>query len=284
MIAVMLGLFTALCWGTADVLARHTGRALGAQGALLTMMSAGLIGMTLWLILGEGHWPGWPSGWTQLTAVLAALGLLLFYEAMRRGPVSLASPVVGAYPAWIVVISMLLGVRPSLPMLAAMALTMAGVVVVSRFAAPLNDPNEAPNRTVTLILSLVAGLVFAIALQTGQMGVLQDGKSMVLWWGRAVGVPVMCILVYLGPKPPALTAPVLGWAAFQGVLDTLGMFSLYAAGRNLDGALATVASSAFGVVTVVLARIFYKERISLGQGIGIAAVTFGVSTLAWLAE
>ena len=120
MTSVILGLLTALCWGWADVLARFTGRALGAQGSLFGMMLAGTAGLSLWIVVDGQAWPGLPSWWTIATALLAMTAMLLFYEAMRRGPVSLASPAVGAYPAWAVLISMAFGVVPPPAALAAM--------------------------------------------------------------------------------------------------------------------------------------------------------------------
>lgn len=276
MTAVLLGLLAALGWGIADVLARHTGRALGAQGALLTMSLAGMTGLGLWLMLAEGRLPAWPSHWTLISAGLAALAMLMFYEAMRRGPVSLVSPLVGAYPAWMVLINLALGLRPGWTVLAAMAVTMGGVVLVAHFAAPEPGIAQPPRRRPTVLLALVSSVIFSVTLAVGQQAVLVDGEISVLFWGRVVAVLTMATVVILGPKPPRPSAGVLSLAALQGVLDAGGLFALYAAGRGLDGTLATVASSAFGVVTIVLARIFFRERISAPQGLGIAAVTVGV--------
>lgn len=284
MTAVILGLLAAFCWGGADVLARHTGRALGAQGALLAMMLAGMTGLGLWITLVEHRLPGWPGTWTLVSATLAAFAMLTFYEAMRRGPVSLVSPLVGAYPAWMVLINLALGLRPGLLVLMAMAVTMAGMALVARFAATEPDPEEAPNRTRTMLLALVSSVIFAVTLAAGQQAVLVDGETSVLWWGRAIGALVMIPVVLMAPRPPRLGLKVVSLAGLQGVLDASGLCALYAAGRGLDGALATVASSAFGVVTIVLARLLYRERISRNQGLGIAAVSLGVCALAWLAE
>jgi drug/metabolite transporter (DMT)-like permease len=248
------------------------------------MMLAGLTGLGLWITLVEHRLPGWPSGWTLASASLAAFAMLTFYEAMRRGPVSLVSPLVGAYPAWMVLINLALGLRPGLLVLIAMAVTMAGMALVAHYAATEPDPEEAPNRTWTMLLALLSSIIFAVALSTGQQAVLADGETSVLWWGRAVGALAMVVVVLMGPRPPRFGLPVVSLAGLQGVLDASGLCALYAAGRGLDGALATVASSAFGVVTVVLARIFYRERISTGQGLGIAAVSVGVIALAKLAQ
>jgi drug/metabolite transporter (DMT)-like permease len=282
MTPVIFGLLTALCWGSADVLARFTGRALGAQGALFAMMLAGSAGLTLWIAVGGQPWPGIPSWWTLGAAVLAATSMLLFYEAMRRGPVSLVSPAVGAYPAWAVLISMALGVRPPVPALAAMALTMGGVFLVARLAVPEPDPAEAPGRGLTLTLALIASVMFGFTLLAGQQAIVIDGETHVLWWGRSTAALLMAALLILGPRMPRPDLKSGLLAVLQGGLDTLGLVFLFAAGRGVEGAMAAVSSSAFGVVTVLLARLLYKERLSVGQAGGILCVVAGVMGLAAL--
>ncbi len=280
MTSVLLGLLTALCWGGADVFARYTSRALSAQGALLGMMTVSLTGVSLWMVALGDPWPGWPSWWTVGSSSLAALSMLLFYEAMRRGPVSMVSPAVGAYPAWTVLITMLMGVRPTWGMLGAMALTMTGVLLVARFAAAEPDPHEAPNRRTTLLLALIASVLFGGLVLMGQQAVLHDGSLKVVWWGRATGALLLIGLLLIGPRPARPPLRPLLVAGIQGSLDTTGLLVLFSAGAGIEGALASVSSSAFGVVTVLLARLFYKERIASGQGWGIAAVFAGVIALA----
>jgi len=285
MIAVMLGLIAAVCWGGADVLARHTGRALGAQGTLLAMTATGMVGLGLWIVLFEHRLPGWPSLWTIGTALLANTAMLMFYEAMRRGPVSLVSPLVGAYPAWLVLINLLQGLWPGWLVLAAMILTMIGMTLVAHHA-PHEDEAEAtaipPRRGLVTALAVVSSLVFALTLLVGQQAAIRDGETTMLWWGRVVGILTMALVVISTPRPKNPSPGKVAIACSQGLLDTIGLCALYAAGRGLDGALATVASSAFGVVTIVLARLLYGERITTGQAVGIAAVTGGVVALAGL--
>jgi drug/metabolite transporter (DMT)-like permease len=280
---IAYGLLTALCWGVADVLARSTGRALGAQGALFGMMATGSLGLAVWTWLGGPPWPGLPSWWTIATALLAAVNMLLFYEAMRRGPVSLVSPAAGAYPAWALLISLGLGVRPPGWALAAMAATIGGVLLVALFAAAQPDPEEAKNRRLTLAIAVFAGMMFGVTLLVGQQAALRDGAIPMLWWGRTTAALMMGALLLLGPKMPRPTLRAAGLTALQGICDTSGLVFLFAAGPGLAGTLATVTSSAFGVVTILLARLLYGERISPGQGVGILLVSGGVTLLAGFA-
>jgi drug/metabolite transporter (DMT)-like permease len=62
----------------------------------------------------------------------------------------------------------------------------------------------------------------------------------------------------------------------------LALGAITAAGNLPDPAFATVVSSAFGAVTVLLARIFLKEPIAPAQFAGMVLIFGGVGVLAGL--
>src|SRR5688500_1595646 len=107
------GLTTALCWGSADFIARFTGRALGHQVALFGMLSVGAVIMTLMVWIA-----GVPLVWTAdgwwlivLTGVGVMMATLLLYWGLVRGPVTVVAPIVGSYPAFNVALALSLGAR-----------------------------------------------------------------------------------------------------------------------------------------------------------------------------
>jgi drug/metabolite transporter (DMT)-like permease len=75
----------------------------------------------------------------------------------------------------------------------------------------------------------------------------------------------------------------LRWWPFlgaQGLLDAGGYLALFAGSTGEGQAIAAVAGSGFGAVTVLLACLVLKERMSLLQWLGIALVFGGVAVLA----
>jgi len=66
----------------------------------------------------------------------------------------------------------------------------------------------------------------------------------------------------------------------MGALDVGAFLAVVAAGNLPDPALATVTSSAFGAVTVILARVLLRERIAPVQLIGMVLIFGGVAVLA----
>ena len=281
MLAVVMGLCAAFAWGIADILTRFTGRMLGSQGSLLAAMSTSLAAVSLWLVLAEERGP-WPiSGYTLLSCSLAALATLLLYEAMRRGPLSLASPAVSSYPAWAALFSwLLLDVVPSGWGWGAIAMTMAGVFLLAH-ATPDPEQHDSPaHDRLTLPLALMAGLLYGAAVTLSQNFALpQDGMIRLLWWGRVLGIGLALPLLLWGPRPPRPSWRGVGLAGLQGGLDAAGLVAVVLAGQGMDGTIALVVSSSFTVVTVGLARIVFREKITPGQGLGILLVCSGIAIL-----
>ena len=115
------GLATALGWGSADFIARFTGRALGHRSALLGMLGVSAVVLTLIVWLGGLPLVWDPSGWwlvalTGLGVVLGVTGALaltgwlssLLFEVEPGDPAVLA-----AVAATLAVVAALAGYLPA---------------------------------------------------------------------------------------------------------------------------------------------------------------------------
>ena len=78
------------------------------------------------------------------------------------------------------------------------------------------------------------------------------------------------------PRYPVKSWPLLGVLA---VADTLGYIFVYAGLAMENGEFAIVTSSAYSVVTILLARIILKEQVVPLQWLGVAVVIAGIGTL-----
>ena len=76
--------------------------------------------------------------------------------------------------------------------------------------------------------------------------------------------------------------PVRWWPflCLQGMLDAGAYLAFFAGSRGAAPEVTVVAASAFGVVTVLLARIVLKERIGTLQWLALLLVFGGVGALA----
>lgn len=282
--AALLGLVTALSWGVSDFMARFTSRALGATLALAGMMTGGLVAVAVPLILSE-EGPIWrPDAlpWVLAHGVALAVAMLVFYESLRRGPLSLAIPLVGAYPAWwLIFTTAVRGQWPDPMALGAMLVVMVGVWLVARYGVEERESSGvASERLTTAVLALLGGVLFCVAIALAEPVTTAMGELMTVAVGRLVAVPCLVALIVVRRQP--LRIP-FRWTVFilgQGLLDALGYAALFAGSGGVDGSTAVVVSSAFGVVTVLLAWTVLRERIAALQWVGIAGVFAGVAILA----
>ncbi|MHB1343334.1 MAG: DMT family transporter [Thermoleophilia bacterium] len=299
----MWGLITALGWGTADFIARFTGRSLGPRKALFGMFLAsgavftGVVVLTgdPWFSRAGGGTAGsGAAGWFYVIAMGAGmtLGTLLLYWGLTRGPVTVVAPIVASYPAFNLLLAVAAGTRPSLAQWAATAAVMAGVLLVATLAAPdeaatEEHPKNRARASATHVrrsagIALLASLIFALVLEASQEAQLAFGDIPTVWLARLVGVAIMAVILLLGRQKPSV--PLRAWPLLtvQGLLDGGAYLTVLAGSRGEGAEITIVVSSTFAAVTVALARLVLREPIARGQWAGIALIMGGVAVLSGL--
>src|SRR5258708_17502219 len=134
---ILLGVATAVSWGSADFLARFATRTLGSLRAVFWMQALGAVFVTILLLCAHdsGHLfdgSGWqPWGWGMLAGAINTFAMLALYRAFEIGKLSLVGPVSASYPALTVVLSLLSGEHLSLPHAAGIVAALAGVLLVA---------------------------------------------------------------------------------------------------------------------------------------------------------
>jgi drug/metabolite transporter (DMT)-like permease len=284
--SALLGVVAALSWGLHDFLARFPSRAVGPIPTVLAVTFAGLLVLSAWLLLDGGTIEiVWPSMWLiAVTGVVFALATLSLFSALALGPFSIVAPLAGSYPALAMMFAVAQGTRPSLAQWLAIAAVMGGVVIVSRSGGHYEASGDLPPGKLRIVLglALLASLGFAIALTSGQAAVPIFGDVQTVWLARCFGLlTIGALYLWQSDKArlPARWLPVLG---LMGCLDVAALGTIVAAGNLPDAAFATVVSSAFGAVTVLLARAILKEPIAAVQLVGIVLIFGGVGVLAGL--
>ncbi|MFQ5958867.1 MAG: DMT family transporter [Alphaproteobacteria bacterium] len=273
----------ALSWGGADFAARFTGRALGHHTALLGMLVVGSVVLSLWVWLGGARldWDASALWLLAVCGVFTMVATLLLYDGLARGPVTIVSPIAASYPALVVVFWVVVGARPTLVQWAAMAATMAGVVVVARSAKRFEEPGVMSIGCLrkSVMLALGSSLSFTVVVISGQAAVPFYGELQTLWVSRLISLAAIALLFLVRGEAPRM---VLRWwplIALQGLLDAGAYLALFAGSHGEGSELAAVAASGFGAVTVLLARVFLREAMSWAQWGGVVMVFAGVAVL-----
>ena len=284
--AVLGGVVAALAWGSADFVARFTGGAVGHVRALFGMLTASAVVLSGVVYVMDLPIADTSRGWwlVLLTGVGLTVATLLLYQGLVRGPVSIVAPIAGTFPAFNILLALILGIRPGGLEWLAMATVIAGVVIVARSAGHFEARGVHSRSELrrTVFIAIAASFGFAVTVAAGQEAgeVYGDVQARV---PGALGQP--CLLCPAAGRAPRDAAdPPRWWPALaaQGVLDGAALVAVVAGSQGAASAVTAVLASTFSAVTVVLARLFMREVMSRGQWLGIGLIIAGVMTLSGL--
>src|SRR5215472_7729517 len=243
---ILLGLATAVCWGSADLFARFAARRIGAFRTMLYMQACGFCMMTL-VMRQLGGWggvfdgSGWrPWAWGALAGALNTVSTLALYRSFEIGKLSIVAPISASYPVLTMLLSALTGERLTPARLVGLLLTIFGVVLVVRVVPVLGSvPSVWMIRLISTVGTALAMLAFRQSLEA-------PARSDTPW---ILGVALLDTSAY--------------------VCNNFGM-------ARKQTSVVSVLASLYGAVTVALAAIFLRESVSRLQWIGIAAIFAGI--------
>ena len=282
MLSLALGIVAALSWGVHDVCVRFATARAGVTLALLTVLGTGVLAIMPFAML----WGDWTVVTARtLTAAIAsgtvyAGGGYSPYRAFAIGPVRLVAPVIGAYPILSVLWAAAQGQTPAAGQALAVLAIVTGVALTAVMAEHDAKAGTGNFRT-ALLWSLAGSLGFALTFALGQMA-SEGGAGLpaVLISRFAAFLSLLAATLGLGGRPKPAAAP-WGLLMIMGCCDALALGLVIAAGDLPRPEFAAVAASTFGMVTVLLAWVFLKERITARQWGAVALVFAGIGYLAW---
>lgn len=280
MSTLTLGLIAALCWGFHDICVRFLSQKTPLSACIFTVLLTGLVFQSGLVTVTGGFTPlparaVWLSIGSGAFFVVATFGL---YYAFHRGPVRLVAPLIAAYPILSVGLAAAGGTVITSLQWGAVGAIVLGVATV----AVLSDTSidDAPPMGRTIVFSLIAALGFAGTFALGQHAAELGGEmpTTLVTRIRAVGLTVLILLGFKLPFWPGKRALPLLIA--MGVADGIALLCVLSAGGLPDPQYAAVTSSMFGLLTILLAWLLLKERMSLRQWGGCFVAFCGVGYLA----
>jgi drug/metabolite transporter (DMT)-like permease len=283
---ILLGLLTALTWGGADFIARFATRRIGALRAMFYMQFIGFFLLTIFLpwLGGWGHLTdgsGWqPWAWGLLAGGINAFSTLALYRAFEIGKMAVVAPLSASYPALTLLLSLLSGERLTAARTAGIFCVLLGAIAVAGGEkAPDAEDTEGVRRSGAGIeWAILAGVGFGFLFWLlGTHIVPRVGATQTVWMIRLTSSALAAILIFAGKKPIRLPRDDTKWlVSTMGFLDT-GAFILSNRGMQLEHvAVMSVLGSLYGAVTVALAALFLRERISRWQVAGIMTIFAGI--------
>lgn len=279
MLSLLFGLGAALSWGLHDFILRGVaGRANAALLLTLSLAAGSLVLLPLAL------WHGWQGmtaaalGAAALSGAALVLASVGLYRAFAIGPVALVAPICGAYPLGSLALAALAGRAVALTDVLAVLTIIAGIALVAR------EPGQAAGSRRAAILWGVAGACgFALTFHFGQAAAQLAGEFSATLVARLLALALLLAWLALRRLPLAPMRRVWRPMALMGALDVAALLLVAAAGGLPHPEHAAVASSVFGIVTILLAWRFLAEVLRPVQAAGVALVFAGIATLAALA-
>src|SRR6202140_5603904 len=256
---ILLGLLTALAWGSSDFLARFAARRIGALRTTLYMQLVGFLLLTIFLphIGGWGHLTdgsGWrPWAWGTLAGVANGVSTLALYRSFEIGKMALVAPLSASYPALTVLLSLLSGERLSAARATGIVCTMLSVLLVAGGErAPDENDAEAVRRSGkgigwALCSAVGFGLLFWLL---GLRIIPRVGAIQTVWMIRGVCSLVAASIILIARQPIGLPRNSRWIALGMGVGDTCAFVTSNRAMQVEQAAVVSVLGSLYGAVTV----------------------------------
>lgn len=275
LLGIAFGLAAASSWGTGDFCGGLASKRTHVYGVVLLSQLEGLgLLVVLALLLAEPV-PGLPDMiWGGVAGVAGTVGLAALYRGLATGPMGVVAPIAAVVS---VILPLFFGLFlegvPAWSQLLGFGLALCAVWLITR---PRRGERIQARH---LALPVLAGLGFGVFL------ILIDHVSAasVLWplaSARAASVLVLAIALLVARQPIAPAPSQIPLIVLAGVFDTGGnaFYALAARAGRLD--IAAVLGALYPAMTVVLARLILKERLSRQQGLGLAMALLAVMLIA----
>jgi uncharacterized membrane protein len=293
--AALLAALSAVTFGVGDFFGGLSARRMASVLTTVAAQATGLVLIVATCLVVTGD----PTRADLLLGVAAglagALGLILFYWAMGKGPMSVVAPVSAVMSALVPIgAGVADGERPSGLAVVGILLGLPAIVLISREPNPAEAVESERSVEAETHVHVPDGLaergglpVVAAALSGLGFGafftVLSHTSDASGLWPIAsarVAASLLAVLVVLVVRPQRPEPGGIRFGMLAGCLDALGnSFYLFASRQGLL-TLVGVVGAMYPASTVVLARVVLREQLTRHQLLGLATAGLAVALIA----
>lgn len=274
--AVLLSLLAALSYGLADFCGGLASKRGSAWGVALVSSATGAV-LVFGASLGLGGDPTATDLWWGAAAGVGnGFGTAFLYRGLSSGRMGVVAPVSGVGAAVIpVVVGVLLGERPAVLVWAGMLLAMPAIWLVAREPARVSAASPGGGLVDGALAGLGFGFLFvALSRVTEDAGLLPLAVNQVV----AMVVIVLVATALRVPWRPGRATALGGMLA--GVLSVAATVCFLFATRQGYLSIASVVTSLYPAITVMLAATVLREHIHRAQAAGLLLCVVAVSLVA----
>lgn len=267
MAVVALGLLAAILYGLGDFAGAYASRHVDVVTVLMYSYPVGALLMIAMLPLFGGELSTHVAVFGVAGGFVGAIGVTTMYALMARAPMNIISPVTAVLAAAVpVVVGVAIGERPHAYAWAGMLIGLVAIVLVSRTG---EDHPHGPMAPSVIALALLAGLGFGWYF----VFLAKAGSGSGMWplVISRIASPLIILPIAIARRSfRRLDSRLLPIVILAGVCDaSANMFFLLATHTGLLS-VASVLTSLYPAVTVILAITLLREHTSPTQRAGLA--------------
>ncbi len=278
-----LSLSVALFWGLSGIFAKYsTGRLGVARVALIIAVVEGICYSVAYIVWRDTsvHIGLWDAVLATSSCLIGISGYLCYFESIMEGQVAIVGTISAAYPVLVVIGALLLlgeglGAVPALGVVA----IIGGVMALSY------EPNPGGAHSLSrrsLMFALLAFFAWGVWSLTSKVAVdaVGAGNMFGFYIISSLTAPVLYAWarkvrpVRTREEDPTRLAWTLGGVAL--LLNVFGAFAYTYALEGGNASLVVPVTSAYPIVTALLAVAVLRERVTLAQAVALLVVVAGL--------
>ena len=271
--AILLGLLAAVLYGASDFSGGLATKRANVFGVVVVSQCFGLLTVAV-VVLSNGDPLPPPVGlaWGALAGLAGVAGLIAFYRALSIGQMGIATPITAVFAAGLpVAVAACTQGLPGVVPLLGFGLGLLGVWLLACTEKHLEHVSLHPELRLAIFAGLCLG-AFLIAIH--------HASATSAYWplvaARVASISVVSVITARTQRNWLPSRAVLPLVIAAGVLDMTGNFFFVLSGQigRLD--VASVLASLYPAVTVLLATVLLRERVTRSRLIGIGASLLAV--------
>lgn len=271
---VLLSLAAALAYGLSDFIGGLASRRTTAWPVAFIGTASALVGALVLALVTGGSPTSGDLWWGALAGIGTGAGGAFLYRGLAAGRMGVVAPISAVGAALVpVTVGVLTGERPDLLVWLGIAAAAPGIWFVSR------EPGTSGDLAAGIVDGVLAGLGFGLLFAA--MGQVPESAG---FWPLAVAQAVGTVSV-------AVAATALGghwipydrsqaWGVAAGLMATAAVVAFLLATQTGLLTVASVVTSLYPAITIVLAAAFLREHIHRAQGVGLALCAVAVALVA----
>jgi drug/metabolite transporter (DMT)-like permease len=278
---ILFGIIAMFCWGISDFFAAKSVR---KNSVIKTLVWSQVIGTAILIISFLFFFRLPMLSLTSLILILIGaflntIALLGFYKGLQIGTISVISPISAAYSAITVVLCIVfLNEKLNAQQSIGIILAILGTILVSFKFKDLIRLNL-KNISVGVKYGLVAMLGWGIFYVFMKPLVVELGWFLPILLTKMVGLFYLLSYTSIAKKDISFPKNAALLIIGVGIVETMGFLFVGKGMISEKAAIVALVSSVYPIITIFLARVFFKEMLGLNQKIGVAAVLMGLVLL-----